>query len=81
MNFGPTEVYVLSSISRTLHIFSKGLFSMYRGILELKNNASILLKIGTLANKTCCALTALSVKTKIYFCCCKSGNKQISKNS
>ena len=49
---------------------------MYRGILKLKN-ASILLKNASFANKTCCGLTALFVKTKIYFCRCYFANKQI----
>ena len=35
-------VYVWSSIFRTLHNFSKGFFSMYRGTLEVKNYTSIL---------------------------------------
>ena len=74
-NFGPTRVYVLSSISRTLYNFSTGFFSMYRGMLELKNNTNILFKNGPFANKTCCALTVLFAKMKIYFCCCNFGNK------
>ena len=80
-NFGPTGVYVLSSISRTLHNFSTGFFSMYREISELKNDPSILCKSGPFANKTCCSLTALFVKTKIYFCLCNFANKHIKKNS
>ena len=71
----------LSSISRTLHNFSLRFFSMYRGILELENDTSILDKNNSFANKTCCALTALFIKTKIYFCRCNSGNKQINKIS
>ena len=64
--FWQTGVYVLSSVSRTLHNFSKGLFSMYRGILELKSDTSILHKNGSFANMIRCRLTALLVKTKIY---------------
>ena len=52
---------------------------MNRGILELKNGTSILLKNGLFSNKTCCALTALFVKTKTYFFRCNFGNKQINK--
>ena len=44
MNFRPTGVYVLRSNSKTLHNFSTGFFLMYRGILELKNDTSILRK-------------------------------------
>ena len=80
-NFGPTGVYVLSSISRTLHNFSTGFFSIYRGILELKYDTRISRKNGSFANKTCCALIALFVKTKIYFCRGKFENKQINENS
>ena len=54
---------------------------MYRGTLGLKNDTSILRKNGSYANKTCYALSALFVKTKIYFCHCNFGNKQINKNS
>ena len=81
MKFGPTGVYVLSSISRTLHNFSTGLFSMYGRTVELKNDTSILRKNGSFVNETCYALNALFVKTKIYFCHCNSGNKQININS
>ena len=81
MNFGLMGVYVLSSTSRTLHKFLMGRFSICRGILELKKDTSILCKNDSFANKTCCALTALFVKRKIYFCCCNLGNKQINKNS
>ena len=81
MNFGLSWVYVLSSISRTLHNFSTGFFAMHRGILELKNDTSISLKNGSFANTVFCSLTALFVKTKIYFCRCKFGNKQINQNS
>ena len=49
---------------------------MYRGVLELKNDTSILCKNDSFANKTCCALTALFVKMKIYFSRCNFGNKQ-----
>ena len=51
-----------------LHDFSTVFFSIYRGILELKNNTNILCKNGSFANKTCCALTELFVKTNICFC-------------
>ena len=54
---------------------------MYRGILELKSDTSISRKNGGFLNKTCCDLTALLVKTKIYFCRCKFANKQVSKIS
>ena len=72
MNFGPIGLYVLGSISRTLHNSSMGFFSMYiQGgiilILELKSNTNILRKNGSFANETCSALTAVFVKTKIYF--------------
>ena len=67
MNFGPTGVYVLSSITRTLDNFSTGFFLMYRGIFELKSDTSILRKNISFANKTCCALTAMFLKTKSYF--------------
>ena len=72
---------VLRSISKTLHNFSTCFFSMYRGILEPKNNISISRKNGSFANRTCCGLTALAVKTRIYFYCCNFVNKQINKNS
>ena len=75
-NFGPTGVYVLSFISRTWNNFSTGLFPMYRGILELKNDTVILRKHGSFANKMCCGLTALFVKTKSYFSRCNIANKQ-----
>ena len=54
---------------------------MHRGILELKNNTSILHKNGSFSNKASCGLTALFLKMKIYFCCCNFINKQIKKNS
>ena len=44
LNFRPAGVYVLGSISKTLHNFSTGFFLMYRGILELENHTSILRK-------------------------------------
>ena len=70
------------SISRNLLNFSTGFFSMYTsGIIELKNYNSILRKNGWFANKTCYSLTALFLKTRIYFCCCNFANKQINKNS
>ena len=50
-------MYVLSFISRFLHGFTTGFFSMYRGILELKNDTSISRKNGGFLNKTCCDLT------------------------
>ena len=59
--FGPAEVYGLVSISRALHIFSTELFSMYRGILELKNDTSILRISDSFTNKTGSGLTALFV--------------------
>ena len=78
-DWGVSFIYVYVSISRTLHNFSKGFFSMYRGILELKNDASNLRKNGLFANKTRCVLTALFVKAKFYFFRCNFGNKQINK--
>ena len=80
MNFQPTGLHVLSSVPRTLHNWSTVFFPMYRGTLELKNHASILRKNGSFSYKPCGSLTALFVKTKIYFCRCKCGNKQINKN-
>ena len=74
-------MYILSSISRTSHNFSTGFFPMFRGILELKSDTSILHKNDSFANKTCCGLTALLVNTKIYFCRFNFVNKQIIKNS
>ena len=81
MNFKLTGVYVLSSISVTLHNFSTGFFPMCRRVLELKNDTSILCKNGSFSNKTCCSLTALFLKMKNHFCCCNFVNKQINKNS
>ena len=52
---------------------------MYRKILELRNDTSILRKNYLFQNKICCALSALVIKTKIYFCRCNFGNKQITK--
>ena len=80
-NFRPTGVYVLSSLSKTLHNFSTGFFTMYRGILELKNDTCIFRKNGSFSNKTCCDLTALFLKTKIYFCRCNFVNKQTNKKN
>ena len=54
---------------------------MFRGILQLKKNASTLRKNGWFSNKMCCGLTALFLKAKIYFCCCNFINKKINKNS
>ena len=68
MDFRPTGVYVL---------FPK---PMYRGILELIGTSS-LHKNGSLSTNTCYGLTALFLKTKIYFHCCKFINKQININS
>ena len=49
---------------------------MYKGILELKSNTSILRKNGSFANKMCCGLNALFLRMEIYFCRCNFGNKQ-----
>ena len=70
-------VYVLCSISRTLHDFSAVFFSICR-ILQLKNGNRVLLKNGSFANKMYCGLTALFVKTKYYFCHSNLVNKQIN---
>ena len=43
--FWADGVYVLSSISRTLHNFCTGFFSMYRRILELKNDTTFYAKM------------------------------------
>ena len=72
-NFRPTAVYVLSSISKTLHDFSTRFLPMYRGTLELKNDTRIMRKNSSFSNKTCCGFTALFLKTKIYFCRCNQG--------
>ena len=80
-NFRSNEVYVLSSICKTLHNFSTGLFPMYCRILELKKNTNILRKNGSFSNKTCCDMTALFLKTKIYFCRCNFVNKQTNKKN
>ena len=77
MNFGPIGLYVLSSISRILHNSYMGFCSMYRGILELKNDTSILRKNDSFVNETCSGLITLSVKKKIYFSRCNFANKQI----
>ena len=74
-NFRPAGVYALSFISNTLHNFSTGFFPIYRGRLELKSDTSILHKNGSFSKKTCCGLTALLLKTKIYFCRCNFVNK------
>ena len=65
-NFGPTEVYVLGSILRTLHNFSTGIFFKVERDIRAKKTR-ILSKNSFFANKTSCGLTALSVKPKIYF--------------
>ena len=54
--FWVAGVCVLSSISRILYNFSTVCFSMYGGILKLKNSTSILRKNDSLANKTFCTL-------------------------
>ena len=41
---------------------------MYRGILELKNDTSILRKIERWQIRRVAPLTAMFVKTKVYFC-------------
>ena len=43
------------------------------------HDCSILPKNGSFSNKTCCGLTALFLKTKIYFCHCNFVNKQKKK--
>ena len=78
-NFGLTEVYLISSISRTLHGFSAGFFSMHRRILGPKRDTTILCKNDSFGNNTCCDLTILFLKTKIYFCRCNFANKLINK--
>ena len=50
---------------------------MYRGILKLENDTSILRKNGSFANNAC----VLFVKTKFYLCRCNFAKKQINKNS
>ena len=57
-NFGSTGVHVVSSISRTSHNFSMGFFSIYTA-LKRKNSS--------FANKPCCALISLFLKTKFTF--------------
>ena len=74
-NFGPTGVYILSSISRTLHNLCMEFISLYRGVSELKNDASIFRKNGSYANKRFCDLNALFPKTKFYFCHYSFANK------
>ena len=76
-NLRHTQVYVLNSIFKTLHNFSRGFFPVYRGILEPKSNTSILRKNGLFSKKTCYGLTSLFQKRKFTFVV----NKQISKNS
>ena len=66
---------------QNLTLFLYMIFSMYRGILELKKDTSISRKNGSFANKMYRSLTALFVKTKIYFCRCYFRSKQINKNS
>ena len=53
---------------------------MYRGTLELKSDNSILRKNSSFSNKACCGLTALFLKTKIYFWRYNFVNKQINEN-
>ena len=65
---------------QNLTYFSTGFFSMYRGILELKNDTSILRKNGSFANKMRYSLSAVFVKIKMYFCFCNFANKQMNKN-
>ena len=52
---------------------------MEREILELQNDTTILRKNGSFGNKACFSLTALFVKTKIYFYRCKFAQIQIQK--
>ena len=68
-----------NSISRTLAKNSGVYFTKYKGILELKSDTRISRKNGWFVSKTCCGLTALFVKTKIYFCCWNFVNKKINK--
>ena len=63
MNLGPTEVYVLRSISIILPNFSMRFFSVYRKMLYLKKDISILSKNGSFRNKLCCGLTPQFAKT------------------
>ena len=68
-DFLENEFWVNWCVRFKLYFHSMGYFSLYRGILEPKNNTSILHKNGSFANtNTCCCLTALFRKTKIYFC-------------
>ena len=50
---------------QNLTYFFHRIFFNVRGILELKNDTTILRKNGSFANKTCCTLTALFVKMQI----------------
>ena len=52
------------------------IFSMYRGTLELKSDNSTFRESGSFSSKMYCGLTALFLKTKIYFCRCNFANKQ-----
>ena len=83
-NFGPTWVYVLSSISTTLHNFSTGFLSICTGILELESVSKSFETLQCFSKFFLSpqekSLTALFVKTKIYFCCFNIENKHISKN-
>ena len=67
MNHVPTGVFVLRSISIILPNFSTRFFSMYRKILDLKKDISTLPKNGSFRNETCCGLTPLLLKAKVYF--------------
>ena len=67
MNHVPTGVYVLRSISIIIPNFSTRFYSMYRKILDLKKDISTLPKNGSFRNETCCGLTPLFLKTKVYF--------------
>ena len=81
MNFRSTRVYVLSSISRTLHYFSTGFFSVYRGMLGLQNDTRILHKNVSFKSKMLQGSAALFIKMKIYFFCCNLVNNQINSTS
>ena len=78
-----TEPWVLANnimlnIMQNFKFFSK---TNFRPTGVLKNDTSILRKNDWFSNKTCCCLTALFLKTKIYFCHCNFVNKQINKNA
>ena len=79
--FWLTGMYVSSSISRTLHNFSTGFFSMYREILELKHDMLAFCRKMVHSHTMYFGLAALFVKTKIYFYHCNFVSKQISKSS